>query len=693
MNRSFAARVFSAIAFAALVILLSSVGADAQNQNARLRANINPTCSGTQTTKFADIYADGNIAVMGSYSCRGVFIFNISNPDAPTLASWYNPGANLQFLEAIVIGNRGYFGTGNTGGVHIVDLTNPASPQLLGIVNSTNGGGHNTIHEMMVFDQGGRRYLLENSNSTGTGTARQLRIIDVTNPAAAVLKWSFLSSDGGWVHAMHIRGERLYLSGFVSSTRVDIFSMADLANQAPVLQGSVAVGFNSNHSAWTSEDGNYLYSAREIGDSAAANPGDIRVYDVSNPSNALLVKRTSMAELGIVAVTPHNPVVMGNKLYVAWYQAGTLIFDITNGNDPVQIGRYDTWPAQFTEEDLKEVQEEKSKFDEKDMVCGLNLSTNQAIAGYNGNWAVFPFLGEDKVLLGDLATGLYIIDVSSKNQVADFDGDKRTDLSLFKPSTSSWVIENSTNNSTTDVQFGFATDKLAPGDYDGDGRADIAIYRPSTGTWWIRRSSTPGNFLAVQFGLAEDIPVAGDYDGDGRTDQAVFRPSTGIWYINQSTGGFKAYQFGFGTDKPIVGDYDGDRKADVAVYRPSNGVWYIYKSSNGQVHYQAFGLSTDLPVAGDFNGNGVTDIAVFRPSTGVWYIIDPVTQAFSAAGFGWAEDRPIPADYDGDGKADISVFRPSTNVWYRLNSTTGNYYSKAYGQSGDTPLPTAYQPQ
>lgn len=354
MNRNFAYSRLLPIVYLLSILAVFAVDTSVEAVPVRLRANINPTCTSSQgaTLKFADIYADGNIAVMGSYGCKGVFIFDVSNPDAPVLSSWYNPGANIQFLEAIVIGNRGYFGSGSTGGVHIVDLTNPASPVLLGIVNSTNGGGHNTIHEMMVFDQGGQRYLLENSNATAT---RTLRIINITNPAAAVLKWEFLSSDGGWVHAMHIRGNRLFLSGFVSSTRVDIFDISSLATQAPNLLGSVPIGFNSNHSAWTSEDGNYMYSAREIGDSAATNPGDIRVYDVSNPTNALLVKRVSMADLGIVAVTPHNPVVMGNKLYVAWYQAGTLVFDITDPTNPVVTGRYDTWPAAFTEEDLQQI--------------------------------------------------------------------------------------------------------------------------------------------------------------------------------------------------------------------------------------------------------------------------------------------------------------------------------------------------
>ncbi len=683
-----------------LVLVLSittvlglSVSADAQR--VKLRSQITPTCTSTlgATLKFADIYADGNIAVMGTYGCKGVFIFDVSNPDAPVLSSWYNPGNNIQFLEAIVIGNRGYFGSGSTSlteGVHVVDLSNPASPALLGKINSTNGGGHNFIHEMMVFDQGGQRYLLENSNSTAT---RTLRIINITNPAAAVLKWEFLSSDGGWVHAMHIRGNRLFLSGFVSSSRVDIYDIANLVTQTPTLLGSVAIGFNSNHSAWTSEDGNYLYSAREIGDSASANPGDIRVYDVSNPALTFLVKRVSMADLGIVAVTPHNPVVMGNKLYVAWYQAGTMVFDISQPDNPVPIAQYDTWPAAFTEENLRQVREENSKYDPNEVMCGLNMRTNQQIAGYNGNWAVFPFLGEDKVLLGDLLTGLYVVSLAVKNQVSDFDGDKKTDLSVFSPTTGSWNIEASSTNASTQSVFGFADDIITPGDYDGDGKSDLAIFRPSTGTWWVSRSSNPSNFQATQFGISTDVPVAGDYDGDGKTDIAVWRPSTGVWYILQSTAGIKITNFGVADDKAFGADYDGDGKSDLAIYRPSTGVWYILQSSTGSARIITFGLGTDRPISADFDGDAKSDIAVYRPSEGNWYFLRSASgNALTVYRFGIAEDVPVPADYDGDGKADIAVFRPSSNVWYRINSGNGSFSARSFGNTGDRPSPASIQP-
>lgn len=670
--------------FVALVAVLLAVYA-APAQKVRLRSQLTPTCATTSQLKFSDIYADGNIAVVGSFNCRGVFIFDVSNPDAPTLSSWYNPTPNLQFLEAIVIGNRGYFGSGSSDGVHIVDLTNPASPVLLGKVNTSNGG-YNTIHEMMVFDHGGARYLLENSNSTAN---RNLRIFNVTNPAVPVLRWDFPSSDGGWVHAMHIRGNRMYLSGFVSSSRVDIYDITNLGTQAPALLGSVAVGGNNNHSAWTNETGEYLYSARELSN------GDLRVYDVRNPAQPLLVRTLTAADLNLNAITPHNPVVMGNKLYVAWYQAGVQVFDITDPTNPIRSGQYDTYQPEFapSEEELKIL----DNADPWDIMCGAANLQNALPTSYGGNWAVFPFLGENKVLLGDLASGLFVVDVTQataplKNVVADFDGDRRTDLSVWTSMSGNWQIERSSDSSPLAVQWGQSGDVPVSGDFDGDGKTDQAIFRPSTGVWWFIYSSN-GLRPAVQFGLNGDVPVAADYDADGKTDIAVWRPSNGVWYINQSSLGIRYVQWGISGDKVFSGDFEGDGKADFAVWRPSNGVWYIIPSSSSIPIYASFGLNGDKPLMADFSGDGISEYTVYRPSTGLWYVLNPVNQQFSVYSFGLAEDIPIPADYDGDGKSDVAVFRPSTNVWYRLNSSNGAFFARVFGQSGDKPSPSSVQPQ
>ncbi|MCV4615239.1 VCBS repeat-containing protein, partial [Escherichia coli] len=71
-------------------------------------------------------------------------------------------------------------------------------------------------------------------------------------------------------------------------------------------------------------------------------------------------------------------------------------------------------------------------------------------------------------------------------------------------------------------------DRPVQADYDGDGKADLAIFRPSTGQWWVEQTSS--GVGVTQFGLSGDIAAPADYDGDGKTDIAVFRPSTGVWY-------------------------------------------------------------------------------------------------------------------------------------------------------------------
>jgi hypothetical protein len=74
-----------------------------------------------------------------------------------------------------------------------------------------------------------------------------------------------------------------------------------------------------------------------------------------------------------------------------------------------------------------------------------------------------------------------------------------------------------------------AADIPVPADYDGDRRADLVVYRPSDGRWHIFTSSTAG-YTSADWGLSGDVPMPLDYDGDGRTDIAVYRPSTGDWY-------------------------------------------------------------------------------------------------------------------------------------------------------------------
>ncbi|HEX9928601.1 MAG TPA: FG-GAP-like repeat-containing protein [Pyrinomonadaceae bacterium] len=276
---------------------------------------------------------------------------------------------------------------------------------------------------------------------------------------------------------------------------------------------------------------------------------------------------------------------------------------------------------------------------------------------------------------------LGIVQLSITNQSPfDFDGDGRSDISVFRPSNAAWYLNRSTAG-FTGVGFGLAADKLTPADYDGDGKTDVAVFRD--GYWYITESST-NQFRAVQFGQTGDVPVPADYDGDGKADVAVFRQ--GNWYfLNSSNNQFRGVQFGISTDKPVQADYDGDGKTDVAVFRDGN--WYWSRSSDNAFRAVQFGVASDKPVAGDYDGDGIADQAVFR--SGVWYVLGSM-QGFYGIQFGVSTDIPVVADYDGDGKADIAVFRDGN--WYSLSSSNNQFRALQFGLADDKPIPAAFVP-
>ncbi len=275
----------------------------------------------------------------------------------------------------------------------------------------------------------------------------------------------------------------------------------------------------------------------------------------------------------------------------------------------------------------------------------------------------------------------------------DFDGDRKTDTSISRVNgpVREWWWMKSSDLTVPATPFGVASDIIAPADFTGDGKTDVALFRPSTGQWFVLRSED-FSYFTINFGANGDIPAPADFDGDAKADAAVYRASTGTWFISRSSDNQVVIQgFGSPADKPVVADFDGDGMADISIWKPDLGQWWrINSSTNTAIAFQ-FGTVGDRPVPGDYTGDGKADVAIFRPSIGTWFVLRSEDFSFYAFPFGIATDIPVVGDYDGDGKSDAGVFRPSQATWY-VNQSTAGTLIRGFGASADQPLPSAYIP-
>ena len=295
----------------------------------------------------------------------------------------------------------------------------------------------------------------------------------------------------------------------------------------------------------------------------------------------------------------------------------------------------------------------------------------------------------------------------------DYDGDAKFDIGIVQRSTGNWYVLKSSTNYTTSMSvlgWGASTDTLissaiVPGgsndtkratDFDGDGKSEMTIYNGSTG-YWYSLTSASGFTAAVNrsWGGTVYLPVPGDYDGDGRTDYGIYHSISGVWTILLSGAGYTttlSKSNGGGALLPIVGDFDGDGKSDIGSYNPSTGQWYVLKSSTGYTTTLSvsWGGAGYTAAPGDWDGDGKVDLGIYQQSSGNWYVLlssSNYTTSLSKSA-GGSSYVPVQGDYDGDGKTDFVVYNTTSGQWYGLKSSTGytTTINVSWGGTGYTPV-------
>ena len=315
---------------------------------------------------YTDVYGvainGGEYAVIGS--TMGAHIIDVTNPSQSYEAAFV-PGA----FQGSLVTHRDYFHMDNylyavcdqgSSTLQIIDLSN--LPNSVTIIYDTDSL-ISTTHNIFIDTLNKKLY---------TTSGKVFDISDPINP-------SFLFHMGFFYHDLYVENDTGYFNCF--SNGLQIYEMT---TNSPQYLGSLTSypDQGTNHSGWK-KDSIYIMADENGGLS-------LKVIDVSDLNNLQVIALFNSGFLPSPAV-PHNLIIRDNFVYVSYYCDGLQVFDISNPNNPIKAGYYDTYPSIY---------------------C----------SGFKGNWGVDPQLPSGIILASDVQSGLFILEFDY-NEESICDGD------------------------------------------------------------------------------------------------------------------------------------------------------------------------------------------------------------------------------------------------------------------------------
>ncbi|MCB9199624.1 MAG: choice-of-anchor B family protein [Flavobacteriales bacterium] len=230
-------------------------------------------------------------------------------------------------------------------------------------------------HNIFIDTLQGRMY--------SCGGSSQFSVYDLQDPAQPSLLLD-LEADVPWwgqtvgyVHDAYVR------EGIAYCHDEDGFSVVDLSDvNAPQLLGSLTMypepGYN--HSGWLHEDGMYYAMCDETHGSR------MKLMDVSDLSD---IQVDTLFGSGVDTLSiAHNAIWQADLLHTSYYHDGYWVWRLLPDGSLMEAGHYDTSHEPHAE-------------------------------NYRGAWGVYPFLPSGRVLVSDMQTGLWVLEVDGSTAIAE----------------------------------------------------------------------------------------------------------------------------------------------------------------------------------------------------------------------------------------------------------------------------------
>ena len=374
------------ILFCLIFIPLLSSGQESLNMT--LFSNYDdPTLPTRLGIEYSDCWgyttANGTeIAIIGGI--EDILFVDITSPANPVLILSYHvlnsPSGTVNqsaWRDFMTYGNYIYAAADEgTSGLLIFDMS--LAPDFITMVKQTTAFWNRT-HTIFIDEPNGKLYA-GGSNSVSNG----LVILDlVPNPTLPTLEANvpLNTVGGGYVHDMYVRDNIAYCShGSLSKIQMYDFSNLPAFSVIGSIEGYPEPGYN--HSSWINEEGTALVMCDET------HGSDVKWVDITDPANISSDDfKTFYSELlgpdAPSSSVAHNPFILANLAYIAYYHDGVQVFDITDPDNIELFAYYDTYPE------------------------------NSGYTGYLGCWGVYPYFPSGVIVASDMNNGLFMMELTN----------------------------------------------------------------------------------------------------------------------------------------------------------------------------------------------------------------------------------------------------------------------------------------
>ncbi len=361
-----------------LIILMSTIVLSEIESQDSLKMRMMARVDGMPGNEYNDIwgYIDDEgkeYAIIGS--SEAINIYDVTDCSNPVLIQEEVDGNNTIWRDFKTYDHYVY-GVCDQGaeGLEIINMEDESFVQYT--------GDFVRAHNIFIDEPNDRLYVV-GSNTVYEGMIIYDLAADPWNPT--LLKkvrmdtLIGMSSLNLYIHDVYVKDNIAYASHGYSGYY--IWDVSDVENITLLGDDDSIPGYN--HSSWLDDTEEYSYMAREVPKGMA-----MVVYELNGNTNPVVIHefKDPLESPTSDNNRPHNPFVLEDKLFISYYEDGTVVYDIKDPENPSLYAYYDTYS------------------DNNGSGYGSNSS-------YNGQWGVYPYLPSGCIIASDISYGLYTMNI------------------------------------------------------------------------------------------------------------------------------------------------------------------------------------------------------------------------------------------------------------------------------------------